>query len=92
MCTDPRIAMCKGSVDREDLPPQITFSDHNVADLPALPRGYTHTDFLRRLVLRGKYEDETRTSLMIQVADGQRLYNAYKKGQAPHSAICVVYM
>ena len=71
--------MCRGSVDREDLPPQITFSDHNVSDLPSLPRGYTHTDFLRRLVLRGKYEDDTRTSLVILIADGQRLFNSYRK-------------
>ena len=72
--------MCKGSVEGEDLPPQITFSDTNISDLTALPRGYTHTDFLRRLVLRGKYEDETtRTALVVLVADGQRLYNHYKK-------------
>ena len=73
--------MCKGSVEREDLPPQITFSDTNIADLTPLPRGYTHTDFLRRFVLRGKYEDETRTTLLIQIADGQRLYHAYKKAR-----------
>ena len=73
--------MCKGTVEGEDLPPQITFSDTNISDLTALPRGYTHTDFLRRLVLRGKYEDETHTSLVIIVADGQRLYHAYKKAR-----------
>ena len=73
--------MCKGTVESEDLPPQITFSDTNIADLTALPRGYTHTDFLRRFVLRGKYEDETHASLVIIVADGQRLYHAYKKAR-----------
>ena len=79
MCTDPRIAMCKGSVDDADLPPQVSFSDVNVPDLPALPRGYTHTDFLRRFVLRGKYEDETRTSLLVQITDGQKLYQPRHK-------------
>ena len=71
--------MCKGSVEAEDLPPQIQFTDVNIPDLTPLPRGYTHTDFLRRFVLRGKYEDESRTTILVAIADGQRLYQLLQK-------------
>ena len=53
----------------------MEFNDHNVQDLHTqLPVGYTHTEFIRKLVLRGKDSPDVPNLLLISVHDGQKLY------------------
>ena len=68
------MALTVGNLQPEDMPPQLDFKDCNVTGLPDLPRSYTHADLIRRLVLRGKYEGDSTARLLIQVSDGQKLY------------------
>ena len=74
-CSHHGIAFSKGNVETSDLPPQVEFDDRSVADLNTqLPVGYTHTEFIRKLVLRGKIDEDVPNRLLISVAEGQKLY------------------
>ena len=57
------------------MPPQLEFADHNVQDLSTvLPVAYTHTEFIRKLVLRGKPDANEPNRILIAVIEGQKLY------------------
>ena len=74
-CSHHRIAFSKGNVETSDLPPQLEFDDHNVSDLNTqLPVGYTHTEFIRRLVIRGKIDADVPNRILVSVPEGQKLY------------------
>ena len=73
-CSHNRIAFSTGGVESQDLPPQVIFADTNVPGLPSLPDGYTHTEFLRRFVLRGKSDEHVPDRILCDVNDGQKLY------------------
>ena len=73
-CLHNRIAFSTGSVESQDLPPQVHFADTNLPGLPSLPDRYTHTEFLRRFVLRGKSDEHVPDRILCDVNDGQKLY------------------
>ena len=57
------------------MPPQLDFDDHNVQDLNImLPPAYTHTEFFRKLVLRGKADASEPNRILVDVKEGQKLY------------------
>ena len=53
----------------------MVFYDHNVQDLNImLPSAYTHTEFFRKLVLRGKTDANEPNRILVDVKEGQKLY------------------
>ena len=53
----------------------MVFYDHNVQDLNImLPSAYTHTEFFRKLVLRGKPDANEAHRILVDVKEGQKLY------------------
>ena len=65
------------------MPPQLEFADHNVQDLnTVLPVAYTHTEFFRKLVLRGKPDANEVHRILVDVKEGQKLYQqAERRGK-----------
>ena len=57
------------------MPPQVEFADHNVPDLNTmLPAAYTHTEFFRKFVGRGKPDPNDPSRILVEVKEGQKLY------------------
>ena len=58
------------------MPPQLEFADHNVFFIyTAITVSYTHTEFFRKLVLRGRPDANDVHRILVDVKEGQKLYH-----------------
>ena len=76
-----RNAFSTGEIANEEHTPardDYDREDREVSGLPMMPGQHKHTEYLRRLFVRGKPFDDDKEFEEIQVADGQKLYQTPK--------------